>query len=304
MVSIRTKAAIRAALAAPLIRDGLRWFINEPAIPARWRDFAHRKVAKRARFGDRAFAYTTPDGVELHFMHTGTSNYLYWLNEYEPETTSLFCRLARSASVIMDIGAAEGVYSILASAVNRDARILAFEPGVDAAKTCFRNLALNQPFAHHVELYDFALADTDMESTLYVAGETGGTSSLNPLFRRQRREQRVTVRRADVVLSELGITNLDLIKIDTESTEPAVLRGCAEHLERHKPDIICEILAGRTEAEIETLLSPLGYRYYWITARGAEARERIVGDKTYRHPNYLFTVRSPTELVDSGVQLA
>jgi FkbM family methyltransferase len=291
-------------LAAPGIRHGLRWFINEPSIPATWRRLAHRKLAKRAQFGDREFTYTTPAGVDLRLLHTGTSNYLYWLDEYEPETTSLFVRLAMHARVILDIGAADGIYAILAAAANPTARIIAFEPGESAARTCTRNFDLNRAITKHVELVAVALGDCDEVSTLYVAGESGGTSSMNPVFRADRQEQAVRVHKGDNLLAELGVPFVDLIKIDTESTEPLVLRGLHETLSQHRPDVICEVLAGRTEHDLEALLTPLGYRFYWITEGGLVRHDHLVGDNTYRQPNYLFTMRPEQALVARGAVLA
>jgi FkbM family methyltransferase len=288
---ITAKQIVRSAISAPGVRHGLRWFLQQPTVPSRWRDLAHRKLAKRARFGDRTFHYATPDGQRLELVHGGTSNYLYWLGEYEPETTSLFCRLAARARVVLDIGAAEGLYAILGAAASPAARILAFEPGADTAAVCAKNLGLNLPLTRRVELHALALGAADGESTLYVAGETGGTSSLNPAFRADRREQRVVVRSGDSLLAELAIARVDLIKLDTESTEPAVLRGLAATLGRDHPDILCEVLYGRTERELADLLGPLGYRFFWVSGDGLVRHTALAGDPTYRHPNYLFTVR-------------
>jgi FkbM family methyltransferase len=296
--------AVRSLLATPGVRDGLRWFIRHPAIPSCWRDNVHRKLAKRARFpyGD-SFVHRAASGAELRFLLRGTPTYLFWRGEYEPETTSLFVSLAARARVILDIGTADGVYAILAAAANPDARILAFEPGDVAAETCARNIALNRPRTRNVELHRIALGDRDEDTLLYVAGESGGTSSLDPSFRRSHREQRVRVRRCDSLLSEVGVERVDLVKIDTEATEPAVLAGMRSTMERDKPDLVCEVLAGRTEQSLGAMLAPLGYRYYWVSQRGLVRRNEVVGDKTYRHPNYFFTVRAEAELRDLGAPI-
>jgi hypothetical protein len=84
------------------------------------------------------------------------------------------------------------------------------------------------------------------------------------------------------------LERVDLVKIDTESTEPQVLQGMLQTLTRDRPNIICEVLKGRgSEQAVEDLLSPLGYRFYLLTPDGPKLRDRIVG-----HPqwlNYLFT---------------
>ncbi len=82
------------------------------------------------------------------------------------------------------------------------------------------------------------------------------------------------------------------MKIDTESTEPDVLRGAAKLLARDRPNIFCEVLKGRgAEGLLEEILEPLGYRFFLLTPEGAQERERIEG-----HPqwlNYLFTTGVP-----------
>lgn len=295
---------VRSLLAAPGVRDGLRWFIRHPTIPQRWRDRAHRKLAKRARFTPgETFVYRSPEGVELRFLLQGTPSYLFWRDEYEPETTSLFRTLAARANVILDIGSADGVYAILAAAANPRARILAFEPGTAAADACSRNIALNELLTHNIELRRIALGDRDEDTLLYVAGESGGTSSLDPTFRGSHRREAVRVRRGDQVLADANIARIDLVKIDTEATEPAVLAGLRAAVERDSPDLVCEVLAGRTEPALEALLAPLGYRYYWVSERGLVRREHILGDDTYRHPNYLFTTRREDELRALGLQI-
>ena len=284
------KTVIRHGLAAPGVRHGLRWFMSAPGVPDAWRHIAYRKLAKRARFGDDStFQYTTPEGVRLRLLHRGAAISLYWRNEYEPETTRLFCEHARTADVILDIGAAHGIYAMLAAAANPRARIFAFEPGEQTSRECRRNLELNHPITANVELLDLALGDSEATTTLYVAGAFGGTSSLNPSFRPNAREQQVRVRRGDTLLDEAGVRRVDLIKLDTESTEPAVLRGLTNVLRRDHPKLLVEVLHGRTERDLEQILGPLGYRYYWVGDRGLTRTDTINGDPTYRYPNYFFT---------------
>jgi hypothetical protein len=69
-----------------------------------------------------------------------------------------------------------------------------------------------------------------------------------------------------------------VLKIDTETTEPAVLRGGARLLAERRPWIVCEVLQGHTEDALEEIIGPLGYRRYHIRAGGelVEA-ERLEG---------------------------
>jgi hypothetical protein len=99
----------------------------------------------------------------------------------------------------------------------------------------------------------------------------------------------------DTFARDHNLTGIDLLKIDTESTEPEVLRGAVEMLRRDHPSIVCEVLSGRgSEGALDEVLRPLGYRYYLLTPEGPALRERIEG-----HPgwlNYFFTTLAPHEV--------
>jgi hypothetical protein len=78
-----------------------------------------------------------------------------------------------------------------------------------------------------------------------------------------------------------------LVKIDTETTEPAVLAGMVETLRRWRPTIICEVLPGHeVERPLMDILQPLGYVFYHLRPEGPVSTERVAG-----HPellNYAF----------------
>lgn len=303
MWNARAKRLVRQTIGLPVVSDGLRWFLQQSSVPAPLRTLAHRKLAKAALFGSRTFRYRTEEGTTLELVHSTATNYLYWLGTYEPETIRVFSALARSATVIFDIGASDALYAILAASVNPAARIHAFEPFTGAADAAARNLELNPAVCRHVELHRMALGAEDGVATLYVASESGGNSSLNQAFRAQHSEQITQVRRGDTFVAEAGLGRVDLLKIDTESTEPDVLRGFASCLERYHPDIVCEVLPGRTEQRLMEILKPLGYQF-WAIADGLERRDRIVGDPRPTHANYLFTTADERALAARGLPVA
>ena len=65
-------------------------------------------------------------------------------------------------------------------------------------------------------------------------------------------------------VDENSIAKIDLIKIDVEKHEPAVLRGFSKHIEAFRPAIIIEILNNEIAGEIETILNKHDYRYFHI----------------------------------------
>ena len=238
-----------------------------------------------------------PNGRSLVLWSRGddwVSNRLYWLGlaGYEPETVPVFLRHAATARVVLDIGAYVGFYTLLAAHANPQAAVYAFEPHPDAHPRLVRNVSLNR--LTNVECFSVAAGDVAGAATLWgVTSELPTSSSLSRDFMNVNGAVRgihVEVVRLDEFLGDRGVQGVDLIKIDTESTEPEVLRGMAETLRRDRPAIVCEVLAGReTAAALEDLLGPLGYRFWLLTPDGPRREARVCG-----HPewlNYLFTYR-------------
>ena len=150
-----------------------------------------------------------------------------------------------------------------------------------------------------------ALGEHDASATLFHgAVDLPCGSSLSPEFPSDPDlvGSAVTVRALDGWLDAAGLAGVDLVKIDTETTEPEVLRGMKNTLVRDRPDVFCEVLEGRgTGPALEEILGPVGYRYYLLTDAGPQERTTITGDA--RFLNYLFSTKAPGEWarIPSGV---
>ncbi len=234
------------------------------------------------------FTYDVPGGTPVRLHYAGTVRQLYWLGEYEPDALPWFASYAATADVVVDVGAAEGAYTLVAAAVAPDALVVACEPGDVQGERLRANLALNADLVgDRCAVVDVALSDHRGDAPFFQL--PGGTSSLNPAFRAGSPERTVAVDRGDAVLPPLlDGRRVDLVKIDTESTEPAVIRGMAELLRAHRPVVVCEVLAGRTEPELQELVDDLGYATWWLGPDGPVHRAAITGDPTARHVNWLF----------------
>ena len=103
-------------------------------------------------------------------------------------------------------------------------------------------------------------------------------------------ELAVTVETIDGLLAAGAIESVDLLKIDTEGTEPEVLKGAFGAIERFQPPIICEILAKTGVAgPVEQLLRPLGYRFFHLSPDGPVAMDRIEAEPDgHKEFNYLL----------------
>jgi FkbM family methyltransferase len=243
-----------------------------------------------------------PNGRKLRLWSRAddwVSNQVYWRgwNGYEPETAPLFFSLATRAQVTIDVGAYVGFFTLVAGHANPQGRVFAFEPMPEAYERLNRNVMLNR--LANVRCIPSAIGNHEGTAEFYhIPRNMPCSSSLSFDFMRSASDVRsfpVPVTTIDRLAQEAGLDRIDLVKIDTESTEPQVLRGMAETIRRHHPHIVCEVLKGRgSEKPLEELVFSFGYRAYHLTPEGPVLRHRVEGHPSWL--NYLFTTLSPEEL--------
>ena len=119
-----------------------------------------------------------------------------------------------SRPIVFDVGANVGEWSSSVLEVNSNAKIYAFEPSPQSRE---RLRALP------IEVVPCAVADFIGEAPFTLSGATNGTNSLVPLLGGQKIEVKVTT--ISRFASQQGIDHIDLLKIDVEGYDLAVLRG-------------------------------------------------------------------------------
>ncbi|HEU5161094.1 MAG TPA: FkbM family methyltransferase [Streptosporangiaceae bacterium] len=205
---------------------------------------------------------------------------------YEPETVACFlAALAHApAGAVLDVGANVGLYSILAGATS-DRPVYGFEPTPDLAGL-MRRVAADNGLGFHTE--QIAVGADRGTATLYLSDVTDASNSLAAGFRPSSRHLDVEVETLDGWCERKNVIP-GLIKIDTESTEPDVIRGAREIIGAHQPWIFCEVLRGRVEEPLMELMRPLPYFWYHLAGDPPyEPRDTIVGDDTHQHLMWLF----------------
>jgi FkbM family methyltransferase len=218
---------------------------------------------------------------------------LYWRGArgYEEAAVRTYLELLGACGAVFDVGAYVGLYAILAGLHDRGRRVFAFEPMPDIADVLLENLRLNR--LSNVEVVRSAVAGRDGAADLYIpyAG-LPASSSLRRGFRDARRTISVPTVSLDSFVRSRGIERVDLIKIDTETTEPEVLGGASWVVSRDAPLIICEVLLQRAADRLNTFFDRRDYAYYSITNAGAVRRSEIVADPEGKNPDHLFVPRS------------
>jgi FkbM family methyltransferase len=237
-----------------------------------------------------------PNGRVLRLHSHGddwVSNQVFWRGwtGYEPEITPLFFRLATRARATLDVGAHVGFYSLLAAHANPSGKVYAFEPMPATYARLLKNVALNG--LGNVSAIEAAVGAAEGSAEFYHGStEIPCSCGLAPdIFEADSEVSSFSVKvvALDDVAEKDGLS-VDLVKIDTETTEMDVLHGLARTLRRDHPDVFCEVWAG-PGPEMREFLSALGYRCYALRTSGP-----VLYGGAGAESNYLFTTRGGGEI--------
>jgi FkbM family methyltransferase len=202
-------------------------------------------------------------------------------------------RFLRPGMTVIDVGAHHGYYTLLASKrVGKRGRVISFEPSPREQRALSLNLRLNR--CKNVIVEGLALSDENGESDLYVLEDrASGCNSLKPPdVSAHMSHQRVKVARLDQCLANLGVDQVDFIKLDVEGGELAALQGAGELLTRRpRPVILAEVQDVRTQPwgyrarDILAYLSDRGYRWFGLQKNGD--LERLDLSPSYFEGNFV-----------------
>lgn len=204
---------------------------------------------------------------------------IFFRGSYSGEQLSFLEKHLSVDSVFIDAGANQGEFSIVAARVALQGRVIAFEPVAEYRARLKENARLNG-FVN-IEVVPTALGEQTGELPIYDAPHAYADGTRNEglptLFAsesRNRTREVVEVRKLDDMVKELGLSRVDVIKLDIEGAEWMALRGAAETLARFRPLLILEIgretcrAAGHEPEALVNWLTGLGYRIEKITRGG------------------------------------
>jgi FkbM family methyltransferase len=233
---------------------------------------------------------------------------LYYGFKPEEAELRLFEALARRSRVVLDVGANTGLYSVIGGLTNPQARSFAFEPHPANHARLLRNLELNG--LSYVEALPQAVGREcgPLRFSIPADGSVSMIASADPAFAGTfhhggTKAVEVGCTTLDAFVAERGLERVDLVKLDVEYHEEAVLEGARETLARAGPVLLCEVLvydflvARVPEVEgkidpghwqrLEHLLGEAGYRFYSIGDRGLLRVDSLYSAP--QHDGYLFS---------------
>ena len=216
---------------------------------------------------------------------------IYWLGKHHWREINYLKKNLKPDMVMIDVGANQGEFSLLAAKYLIKGRVIAFEPQNDMYQLLTGNVNLNK--FKNITVFNFGLSDHEGTMKLYTVPEEvdkiGGNEGLFTAFPNDSRKQFVQqfeLKKLAQVVQDEDIDKLDIIKIDVEGGELYVLKGAFNTLKKYKPKLIIEISeetftsAGYGIEELLEYLKQFDYEPYEFCYSGR--LKKIELDKIYK----------------------
>ncbi|MBI4863420.1 MAG: FkbM family methyltransferase [Candidatus Riflebacteria bacterium] len=168
---------------------------------------------------------------------------------YEPDVSNVFLRVLRDGDVAIDVGGNCGFFTMLAAAlVGSRGRVLSVEPDPGNCARLRHNRDLNA--FDHVSIIEQAAADKTGPVEFFINSDDSGGSAMwdpgqlpnNVKSREAPRKISLQATTIDAEVVRSGVSEVKLIKIDTEGAEHTVLRGASSLIaSRRVPFVVCEL---------------------------------------------------------------
>ena len=123
---------------------------------------------------------------------------------------------------IVDIGANVGLFALYMKNLRQDCDVYCFEPAAQTVELLKRNIA-DHPRIH---LFPYALSNGEGMADLHLHPDNGGENSLKSVEKSPPGHTiRVQVKDAATALQSIGLSYVDILKIDTEGSEVDILES-------------------------------------------------------------------------------
>jgi FkbM family methyltransferase len=196
---------------------------------------------------------------------------LYWFGEqgWEPELLPWWRYLCRHSLAVLELGANVGYYVVQGMRAAPGVRYTAVEPHPTSLSLCRANLVLNK------------ITSVTLVAGAAVADPAAGTARLliphdqlrAPTVAFVDGDGELPDDMAGLITSAIEVpaidvrtllAGVDLLKLDVEGQEHALLAAADDHLRAHRPTVVIEVLPGTAQLRrlLARLCAELGYRCY------------------------------------------
>jgi FkbM family methyltransferase len=185
------------------------------------------------------------------------------LAKYEEPTPDVFVGLVQAVTgAVLDVGANTGLFALLAAAANPVVHVFAFEPLATIREVLHANIACNPRLATRIAVEPIGLSRTNGSSPFFETINDQGfiTTSSSLEFDHAQRvggkyfEHTILTQTLDHWASTMENSSIEIIKIDVEGHEHAVIEGGCYTISQHRPFIIVEVLGPSEVIPINDML--------------------------------------------------
>jgi FkbM family methyltransferase len=212
---------------------------------------------------------------------------IYFFQDFESEESKYILENIRETDICVDVGANIGFYSLSFAKKAVRGEVHCFEPvplnfhmmAVNVLANAFSNVSMN----------NCAVGDVNCETEFCVAQDGAFSSLINTGRKVVSEILKTRVLTLDSYCRERNLTRIDVLKVDVEGAEMAVIRGATEVLSdpKRRPHLVMLELFepmlqqfGSTLAQVEELMSGYGYRPFVLI------EERLVPFTTSHHDRF------------------
>ncbi len=196
--------------------------------------------------------------------------------EWSEQEVTLFRNLLKPDGVVIEVGAHLGLHTVPLAKIVSSGEVICFEPQRPIFNILCGNLALNNLLNVHAHrlAVDEATETITIESTNYDTPWNYGGFSLSTGFSGfnagghdfpgDLKSESVEVVALDRFSATAGLSRLDLLKVDAEGSELAVLRGADRLIARTRPTLFVENNDPAHGDDLIAHVRSLGYDCYWF----------------------------------------
>jgi FkbM family methyltransferase len=246
-----------------------------------------------------------PQNVGVHF-----SSSIFWKGDagFEPAVWRSIRCLLTGATGFADVGSNIGLYTVLVAKQFPGINTHAFEPVPSLARKheafCKANAVSG------VSLHEVALSDRVGVQVLHLPDsghvEEEQTATLERDSWQARDANRKSFDVSTVRLDDFCRSHEwwpDVVKIDVEGHEFAVLLGCEELMSKHRSAIVCEVLDGADNSNALTeLLIRHGYASYAVLDHGLFRQKEFITPRPFEYFVFLPALDLPDYLSFGDLQ--
>ncbi len=199
----------------------------------------------------------------------GAGEHGYWLGSYEMNKRLAFEREIAPGTVMYDIGANVGYFSLLAAElVGPEGQVYAFEPLPRNVEFLEKHIKINK--CDNIKIVATAVSDHSGEAHF----DLGASTAMGHIAESGGIQVRMVA--LDEMLAAGELRPPDYMKVDVEGAEYEALKGARTLLEKYHPLLFLD--THQREAHLPTieLLKELGYKFEILDGKSLTATKELI----------------------------